>query len=238
MVNLVLMILFYSTDIAGQNITLTEDDHIHCTKVLRKQVNDIIMITDGLGHIFSCAIKTITKVSTLCQVVEKSYHQSILPKTSIAISPTKNAARIEWFIEKAVEIGISEIYFYNAQRTEKKSINEQRLKKIMVSAMKQSLNVQLPVMHITKDVKAYVDLVTSKYDQKFIAYCDGPTQHLTSAQDNQKSRILMIGPEGDFTAEEIRYATNAGYQSVTLGTARLRTETAGLAGLIMMRSSC
>lgn len=235
MLKFINMFLFYSDNVQSEYISLTNDEHIHCTKVLRKNIGDQIFITDGQGHIFTCRIATIQKNETNCEIQYTEIHDIPQPRLGLAISPTKNAARIEWFVEKAVEIGISDIFFTHTQRTEKKAINIQRLEKILISAMKQSMNVHLPTLQTFKSVDELTKSVSHLYEQKYIAHCDGPTLSLNEAIDRNKSALLMIGPEGDFTKEEINLSQNANFIAVSLGPSRLRTETAGLVGLMMMK---
>lgn len=229
------MFLFYAIDIVSDIITLSHDEHMHCTKVLRKKIGDMIYATDGNGHIFHCSITSIQKNSTICKIAKTEYKEAPKHKVAIAITPTKNTSRIEWFAEKAVEIGISAIYFVHTQRTEKKEINMQRIEKILLSAMKQSLNVHLPTAMYYKSLKDFAYDIPNIYDQKFIAHCDVPTESLQSQMDKNQSAILMIGPEGDFTPDEVNLMKGHSFLSVSLGDARLRTETAGLLGLMMMR---
>ena len=231
------MFLFYSDNVDGQTISIAGDEHQHCAKVLRKKIGDQIKITDGQGQIFTAEITAIQKLTTICHIVDKISSKPIVPKLSIAISPTKNLSRIEWFVEKAVEIGISAIYFVHTQRTEKKSVNLERIHKICISAMKQSLQVHLPKIQNYKSVNELIENVGSDYEQKFIAYCDGPTDLLKDILKSKINTILLIGPEGDFTENEIKEATASSFIPVSLGDSRLRTETAGLVGLMMMKYS-
>ncbi|MBC7884283.1 MAG: 16S rRNA (uracil(1498)-N(3))-methyltransferase [Saprospiraceae bacterium] len=234
MKKLTLMFLFYSTLKSDECIVLAEDEHQHCTKVLRKQLNDQIFVTDGKGHIFTCTIVSISKNQTQCQIVETVFKPPVEPGVTIAISPTKNAARIEWFVEKAVEIGISSIVLFQAKRTEKKSYNPARLEKIMVSAMKQSLNVHLPAISYIQNLFELIK-TSEQYTHKFIAYCDGPTDQIIHAGHLSGHSIALIGPEGDFTGEEINLALAHQFIPVSLGESRLRTETAGIMALIQMK---
>ncbi len=234
MKNFIGMFLFYTNLVSENQLRLTEDEHQHCTKVLRKQVGDDIFITDGNGHIYSARISNITKAETVCNILNTDTKPTPHPNIIIAISPTKNASRLEWFVEKAVEIGISEIIVFNAQRTEKKSFNQSRIHKIMVSAMKQSLNVHLPTLNYYESTKLLL-AKTKDIDQKFIAHCDGPTLSLNASMNKSKDAIVLIGPEGDFTHQEIEMALENGFKAVTLGDSRLRTETAGLVALMMAK---
>ncbi|MBK9257096.1 MAG: 16S rRNA (uracil(1498)-N(3))-methyltransferase [Saprospiraceae bacterium] len=229
------MALFYSADITSDLITLKGDDHIHSVKSLRSKKGDHLNVTDGKGQLFSVIIEEISKNETKCKILEKSFQSPLDPKTAIAISPTKNAARIEWFLEKAVEIGISEIIIFISKRTEKKHFNADRANKIMISAMKQSGNIHLPALHIFSKIIDYVRH-SSDYNQKFIAHCENPDQHLLKIMQPEKSAITWIGPEGDFTPDEIKQAEENGYVSVSLGKSRLRTETAGIVALSWMNS--
>jgi 16S rRNA (uracil1498-N3)-methyltransferase len=228
------MIIFYSTNIADGNIILTDDEHTHCAKVLRHQLKDFIKITDGKGVLYNSEIINITKNQTICNIISKEKSSGDTAPLIIGISPTKNPNRIEWFVEKAVEIGVVEIAFFNAVRTEKKNINQTRMQKIAVSAMKQSLNLNLPEIHYFKNLDMLIENYKHADVDKFIAYCDGPTEHLAKSYGKTRGAILLIGPEGDFTAEEINKSLGNGYYPVTLGSSRLRTETAGIVGLIMM----
>jgi 16S rRNA (uracil1498-N3)-methyltransferase len=229
------MFLFYSDDILADNIILSNEEHQHCTKVLRKKIGDHISITDGKGNIFHAEITNILKQNTKCKIESTTYIEPPKSRIAIAIAPTKNANRIEWFAEKAVEIGISDLYFIQTHRTEKKEINMQRIEKIILSAMKQSMNIHLPHIKYFKSLKDFSQEVLINYDQKFIAHCDGPTAELKKIIIKDKSALLMIGPEGDFTSEEVMSMENFGFQSVSLGSSRLRTETAGLVGLMIMK---
>lgn len=228
------MAIFYSTEISHNYIYLKQDEHIHCTKVLRNQTGAAIKITDGKGHLYSCIIESISKVETICHIenVEKQPQPTYL--SSIAISPLKNPARLEWFVEKAIEIGISELYVFIADRTEKKVVNKERLEKIIISAMKQSLNFSLPTFNI---INSFTDLLLKceKYEGKYFAWCEGNPDLLIKIKDNQKNNIVLIGPEGDFTNEEATIAIRQGWTIVSLGDSRLRTETAGIVALTILK---
>jgi len=229
------MFLFYSTDVNQGHVILQKEEHTHCKKVLRKSVGDTLYITDGRGNIFLCKIESFQKESTTCQIVETTLHTELLPKTAIAIAPVKNMARIEWFLEKATEIGISEIQIIMTQRSEKKSIKLERLEKIIVSAMKQSLKAHLPQLLFFDSLKACLEYNYEKYEDKFIGYCEENQRYLHEVASPEKDTIVLIGPEGDFTEEEVELAKNIGFASISLGKTRLRTETAGLVALMTQR---
>lgn len=228
------MNLFYTDNVAEDALILRGEEHIHCTKALRHNVGDYISITDGKGSVFHSCIEKINKVETLCKVLNVTKTEPLRPAISIAIAPTKNAARIEWLTEKAVEIGISEIVLFRSVRSERKTFNAERIKKIAISAMKQSQQACLPEL-ISLDSFEKMLQYTKKYSAKFIAYCDGPGTLLTDRLQSGKDTVVLIGPEGDFTPGEVKSATDAGYYPVSLGQNRLRTETAGLVALVMMR---
>lgn len=228
------MFLFYSTDVMDDTLMIKGDDHLHCSIVLRKKAGDIIYVTDGKGNTYTSKIISISKTQTECSIEDSKYQIPLSPAISIAISPTKNAARLEWFLEKSTEIGISSIYLVQTQRTEKKTVNLQRLEKVLISAMKQSLNTHLPTLQVSK-FKDFMKMELEKYNDMYIAHCENPDLKLKHLYNSNKSSILLIGPEGDFTKEEIANALSNGYQGVSLGDMRLRTETAGLTGLFIMR---
>lgn len=222
------MNLFY----CGQLMDSTEgilspEESYHCFKVLRLKSGESILITDGKGNAAEAKIiksdpeKTEWKLSKLIKTNHKPLY-----RLHIGISPLKNAERLEWFAEKATELGIHEITTVLCRRTEKKSANTQRLKKTVLSAMKQSMQYILPEVHQLTDFEIFINQQPSK-SLKLIC-----SQHSdVSVQQAMKRTMdisVLIGPEGDFTREEIESALSAGFQPVSLGHARLRTETAGL----------
>lgn len=222
------MNLFYQPLIPQGALHLDQDESRHAVKVLRKRNGDVIKLTDGKGFFYEGII-------TDADPHECSFEiRSSLPihknnfKIHIAISPTKNADRIEWFVEKAVEIGIDEITFLQCDHTERQHIKVDRLRKTAVSAMKQSLKAWLPAIH---PAIAFKDFVSAKTDQeKYIAYVDEQNPHyLQRLVKPDLSYLVLIGPEGDFSADELAIADSHGFKKVSLGHARLRTETAGLA---------
>lgn len=228
------MTLFYSENVIDNLIIISDDDHIHCSKSLRLTKGDKIQITNGRGELYYSVIEKVERSQTICLIDEIVNFDLIPHYRSIAIAPTKNAARIEWFVEKAVEIGIDTIYIFMSKRTERKSINSKRIDKIMISAIKQSGRYFLPKVVYTDTVK---DLITQtkQFDKKLIAHLEEGTIDIKSTLKPLENTLLLIGPEGDFTQEEISACTKNGFVAVSLGNARLRTETAALTGLVMMR---
>lgn len=207
---------------------LNEDESLHCVKVLRHKVGDVIQVIDGNGtraigkieaaHAKQCAV-SLTEKEVITQ--PRNY------KLHIAIAPTKNIERIEWFVEKAVEIGIDEISFIKCKNSERTVIKDDRLKKVAESAVKQSQQAFIPKLNSLVDFKEFIKNNTS--DVKLIAHCEKePKQHIKQYISANKSFTVLIGPEGDFTNDEIALALSSSYFPVALGESRLRTETAGL----------
>lgn len=220
------MLLFYQSDIEKTPI-LSEEDSKHCVKVLRKNVKDKIHVVDGVGGLFECEImkahekKCEVRILSVERDFEKRNHY-----LHIAIAPTKNADRIEYFIEKCVEIGVDEITLIQTKHSERKNQKTERLEKIAVSAMKQSLKAYLPKINELIDFEKFIKSVS--IEAKFIAHLTDDARPLNEVVADKKEVLLMIGPEGDFAKEEIMLAQKFDFKVVTLGNSRLRTETAGV----------
>ena len=187
---------------------------------------DDIKITDGKGFFYQAQIvsidskKCVFKITAHEKIPKKSYH------IHIAIAPTKNADRIEWFVEKAVEIGVHEISFILCKNSERKVLNLERIEKIAISAMKQSQQACMPILH---PLQPFNEILKQSADQKFIGHVDSSNPvHLKAMAKPNKSYLVLIGPEGDFSKEELNTSLQAGFEKVSLGKNRLRTETAGL----------
>lgn len=190
------------------------------------QVGEALHVTDGYGNFYKAtvAIADARKCSFTIQETITTPPRSF--NIVLAIAPTKNIDRMEWLVEKAVEVGIEEIHFMLCQNSERKTINRDRLLKIAVSAMKQSGQYRLPLLH---DVKPFAEIVAGNANQKFICYVDSTNPNLlkVQAQPNQHY-LVLIGPEGDFRPGELELALQNGFSKVSLGPTRLRTETAAL----------
>lgn len=223
------MHVFYTPDINSNNYTLNEEESKHCSKVLRLGVGDVVHLIDGRGGLYKAQINEANKKHVQLLVIE---HQQEYGKRNhhlhIAIAPTKNIDRLEWFLEKATEIGIDEITPIICDRSERKIIREERLEKVVTSAVKQSLTAYHP--QLNKAI-SFADFITkSKETEKFIAHCmDGAKPYINQIVNIHQSYLILIGPEGDFTPAELNVALQNGYKPVTLGNTRLRTETAALA---------
>ncbi len=220
------MLLFFQPNIS-QNHFLDIEDSRHCVKVLRKTTKDIIHIVDGVGGLYECEItKAHEKKCEFKIISEQKSFQQRDSYLHIAIAPTKNADRLEWFIEKCVEIGIDEISLIQTKHSERKQQKVERLEKIAISAMKQSLKAYLP--KINELVAFDKFLKTVKQEQKFLAHLTNDSKPLVSLLKPKSSYCIMIGPEGDFSNDEILQAKQEKFEWVTLGNSRLRTETAGI----------
>jgi len=231
------VILFYSDIVENEQIFLTGEEHAHCTKVMRRAQGDTINVTDGKGNIYLCEITQSTRTQTTAKIREYQVSPPLSKRFAVGLSILKNPSRTEWFVEKAVEIGISDFYFYQSTRTEGKSINQPRLQKIIISAGKQSMNVIFPTIHFFSSFEPMLQSLSSIFEQRFIAHCNGVESHLITHLKKPNTKFLLIGPEGDFTDKEVSMALQYGFQEVSLGSSRLRSETAALVGLTAMHLS-
>jgi len=222
------MHIFYTPELSGNTYTLNETESKHCIRVLRLDKGDEITLVDGRGGFFTAEIADPNPKRCAVNVVESQQNFGLRNfRVHIAIAPTKNIERIEWFLEKATEIGISRITPLLCRYSERKEIKTERLEKVMVSAMKQSRKAYLPQLD---ELTKFSEFVRRPFDgQKFIAHCE--EQHrelLKSLVVPTQNYLILIGPEGDFSSEEIELALKEGFQPVSLGDSRLRTETAGV----------
>ena len=222
---------FYCPDIA-ETLTLGEEDSKHCVRVLRMTEGDTIEVVDGNGNLYTCRITMAHPKRCAVEVVEQVEQPPHWGcRIVLGIAPTKNLDRIEWLVEKCVEMGVDRIIPLRCHNSERTVLKTERLKKIMVSAMKQSLKATLPVLDELTPVEQVI--AQSTEGVRCIAYCDAmlpreQRQTLASAYRPGSDVLMLIGPEGDFSPEEVQAACNAGFVPVTLGESRLRTETAGM----------
>lgn len=223
------MQLFYAYSVQSDQAILDTEETRHCTKTLRKKVGDTIFLVDGKGGMYKGRIDDFDKKSCQLTILDTLVdNQKRDFNIHIAIAPTKNISRLEWFLEKTTEIGIDSITPILCQRSERKHIRLDRLQKVILSAAKQSLKSKFPVLHELTKFKAF--LQKEHTGQKFIAHCNAEDlTPLQTAAVAQKDVLIMIGPEGDFSKEEVEWAEEQGFQSIGLGKSRLRTETAGIA---------
>ncbi len=231
------MHLFYTPTLlpAHQNFVLTEEESKHAVRVLRLQQGNMVYLVDGRGGWYTAEIldphpkRTTLTITHVVQEYEKpSYH------LHVAIAPTKNIDRIEWFLEKATEVGIQEITPIICEHSERKEVKLDRLNKVVISAMKQSLKAYLPQINPAISLSQFLQQQNEKNNLvKCIAHCaDGEKKYLQDVAPPNANYVLLIGPEGDFSENEIKLAQGAGFHAISLGNSRLRTETAGLTSCI------
>ncbi|WP_460677085.1 16S rRNA (uracil(1498)-N(3))-methyltransferase [Hymenobacter coalescens] len=221
---------FYAPDLAGRSYTLPEDESKHAVRVLRLQPGDAVELIDGRGGVFQAEVAAADpkrcqlRISAEQQVPRRPYF------VHVAVAPTKNLDRMEWLVEKATEIGIDRLSFLRCARSERRELKLDRLERIAVSALKQSGQAWLPQLDELTDFAAF--LRTVEPPTTFIAHlAEGERTSLAQVAGQAASCCVLIGPEGDFTPEEIGLALARGIRPVTLGHTRLRTETAALAAV-------
>ena len=247
------MHFFYTPDLSSDTYTLDEQESRHCTKVLRLQKGDVIFLADGKGNLHkaeiidpapkNCSVKIIDSIK---EYGKRNFH------LHIAIAPPKNTERFEWFLEKATEMGIDEITPLICQHSERSSVKTERLNKVLISAVKQSLKAYLPRLNepimFSKFISGQVSTPggTSFNGQKFIAHCKfsepfekkaQETSHLKNSYQRSSDALILIGPEGDFSNDELILAKEKGFQEISLGNSRLRTETAGIAACSIVNAA-
>lgn len=222
------MNLFYTPDISSDTYTLSEEESKHCIKILRLKVGNIVQLTDGRGGLYKAEIVDANPKKTVVVIIEtKLEYGKRNFFLHIATAPTKNIARMEWFLEKATEIGIDEITPVKCEHSERVNIKTERLNKVITSAVKQSLKAYHPKINELVRFKDFVNL--NFKGQKFIAHCRPEERSsLKEAYKKGENALILIGPEGDFSMNEIKLAIERGFQPINLGSCRLRTETAAL----------
>lgn len=225
---------FFEENLAlSDEFILSEPSSRHAVQVLRMKEGDQIIITDGKGQSLTAEIIFADKKKTKIKVIENTYTERTAPVCAIAISLIKNTNRFEWFVEKATEIGVSSIIPVYCQRSERTNFKLERIKSILISAMLQSQQSWLP--EISEPVKFFDFINGNGYEQKFIAHClPEEKRELRNVVERNSSKIILIGPEGDFTKEEIETAIGQNYIPVSLGETRLRTETAGIVAAVLL----
>ncbi|GAB3846061.1 16S rRNA (uracil(1498)-N(3))-methyltransferase [Hymenobacter terrigena] len=223
---------FFAPDLAGPTYTLPEDESKHAVRVLRLGVGDEVELLDGRGGLYKAAVADANPKR--CQL-RITHHETVAPRsyfTHVAVAPTKNLDRMEWFVEKAVEIGVERISFLRCARSERRELKLERLEKIAISALKQSGQAWLPQLDEMQDFGAFV--AGAMPETTFIAHLEeGERTSLAQVAGTGSGCCVLIGPEGDFTPQEIALALGKGIRPVTLGASRLRTETAALAAVFM-----
>lgn len=227
------MHVFYTPDI-DVSLELPEEEAGHCLRVLRLGVGDEVMLTDGKGLFYKAVISAATGKRCQVKVLETQNQEAFWNGyLHLAMAPTKNMDRIEWLVEKATEIGFNELTFLNCRFSERKVIKTERVEKIVVSAMKQSLKAQKPQVN---EMMPFTQFIKQDFKgQKFIAHCyEGEKPLLKDVLVPGEDALVLIGPEGDFSPEEVQMAEEAGFKAISLGKSRLRTETAALVAVHTM----
>jgi 16S rRNA (uracil1498-N3)-methyltransferase len=227
---------FYAPDLSGATYTLPEDESKHAVRVLRLSPGQAVELLDGRGGRYTAAVADANPKR--CQL-RISHHAAVAPRpyfTHVAVAPTKSLDRMEWFVEKAVEVGVERLTFLRCARSERRELKLERLEKIAISALKQSGQAWLPQLDEMTDFTAFVADVAPA--TTFIAHLEeGERTALAQVAGAGPGCCVLIGPEGDFTPEEIKLALNRGIRPVALGPSRLRTETAALAAVFTVHLS-
>ncbi len=221
------MQLFYISRTEDNFCVLNEDESWHCMKVLRLGEGDEIDLTDGIGNFYHGRLTKINQKGCQVEIISAKPDDRQPWHLHIGIAPTKSIDRFEWFLEKATEIGIDEITPLFCEHSERETVKMQRLEKVLVSAMKQSLKAWLPALH---EPARFRDFISRDFPgQKFIGYCEtGIESELHDIYATGSDVLILIGPEGDFSKSEVELAVKSGFMPISLGRGRLRTETAGI----------
>lgn len=234
------MEIFWTEDIAGGICRLGEEESAHCVRVLRHRAGDRINIIDGHGTMYECTLVEDSPKGAEARIEQAHQNWGGHPyDLTMAVCPTKNIDRYEWFAEKATEFGVDRIVPVIGEHSERKILKPERMNRILLSAAKQSLKASIPVLSDTISVREFIESTVEKDALKMIAYCFEDGQERTSIREvleknDAKEVIVLIGPEGDFSREEADAAVAAGYVPVHIGESRLRTETAALASVSMV----
>ena len=226
--------LFYETALLKEftQVTVSEETSKHCIQVLRMKKGDRLQLTNGKGSLYTACITEEDKKNLVIQVEGCRLIPPPAKKINICISLLKNASRLEWFLEKATEIGVSSIQPLLCSRTENNRFRHERMNAILVAAMLQSQQSWLPVLQEPVPLNKY--MLQSEYPQKLIAHCEDEKKQYLLQLGGSGGTEILIGPEGDFTRDEINLALNNHYLPVTLGQTRLRTETAGVVAAALL----
>ncbi len=221
------MHVFYTPDIETKR-ELPEEEAGHALRVLRLQTGDEVLLADGRGTFYRATVAETGNKRCLVNVIEAQPQERLWTgHLHIALAPTKNMDRTEWLVEKATEIGVDELSFVNCRYSERRVLKMERMEKIVVAAMKQSLKARLPILNGMTDFGSFVE--GQRTGQRFIAHCGrGEKVMLRDAIRRGEDALVLIGPEGDFSEAEVEQAVRLGFTPVSLGASRLRTETAAL----------
>ncbi len=231
---------FFVPDASAHN-ELPNEEGQHATRVLRLEAGDEVFLMDGVGQFYRAVLTLVTQKRCLYEITETlPQAKAWSGRIHLAIAPTKNIDRIEWIAEKCSEIGWDELSFLHCKFSERKQLRTDRIEKIIVSAVKQSRKPFMPTVNELHDFNQFVS--QNRQGRKFICHCYDEIEksdlfHLLNDMDKDDDITILVGPEGDFSIDEVRFASQNGYESVTLGNFRLRTETAGLMAVTMAQLS-
>ncbi|GHV67090.1 ribosomal RNA small subunit methyltransferase E [Bacteroidia bacterium] len=222
------MYLFYTPQISGDLYVLPAGEARHCVRILRLSVGDVLTLTDGKGGFYEGEITESSERECLVRVLKKQEEYGKRGfRVHIAVAPTRHTDRMDWLLEKCVEIGIDEVTLFTTEHSVRRTLKLERLEKVMIAAMKQSLKAYLPTLNPIVDFRTFIDSCGD--GQKFIAHChSGEKKRLHEVYIKGEDALILIGPEGDFSETEIELAVKAGFVPISLGDSRLRTETAGV----------
>jgi 16S rRNA (uracil1498-N3)-methyltransferase len=225
--------LFFAPDLSANALQLEGEEFRHCTQSFRQHVGDHILLTDGKGTRAEALIDDIKKRSLTAIIKNRSNPGTRRPYTlEIALAPTKNINRIEWFVEKSIELGIDSISFLLTHHSERRKIRLDRLHRIAVAALKQAHQYKLPTFRPLQTLEDYIESQPIQGDDRaYLAHFTPNSPSLSAEHTTKGNYRVMIGPEGDFSSEEVSYIREAGWTDCTLGEQRLRTETAALSAV-------
>ena len=229
------MHLFYAPELNTNDFSLPEEETHHLIHVLRLSQGDKVEVTDGLGTLAVCEVAQISKKSAFLKMLTSENLPQPVRRLHMGIAPTKNMDRLEWLVEKATEIGVCRITPLLCKHSERKVLNTDRLRKLVVAAAKQSRQFWFPTLDELCPFDAFIHQENS--GNKYIAHCHpGPKEHLSTVT-KERDVTILIGPEGDFNTSEVEMAMQKGFQSISLGESRLRTETAALVAVVAFNIS-
>lgn len=225
------MNLFYQNTLTetSQNVVFDHEESRHLHKVLRYQSGDKVTITNGLGGLFTATLVEVNPKQCIASIINYKKEPTLPYHLHLAVAPTKNNDRFEWFLEKATEIGVSEITPIICDHSERKVIKPERFEKIIESAMKQSLKIYKPLLNPLTSFSEFNKLQLTSNSKKYIAHCHNSEKELLAkACKPEESSVILIGPEGDFSYKELELSSKTGFLAISLGESRLRTETAAI----------
>ena len=228
------MILFYANEITDTSALLEQDEYHHCCKVLRHKEGDVINITDGNGKRAKAVIDKVSKREAMLSITEQQFIEPSNNEIILVVAPPKNRSRWEWLIEKSVEIGVTEIIPLVTARSERQKVNQERSQKIMRSAALQSMRPYHPRLSPMMNFKSIIDNESYADKMRFLASFSAENSQLLDHRSTAKKALIMIGPEGDFTTEEITIAKQQGMTTVNISSNRLRTETAAIVAVTLL----